>query len=131
MTKYLSLAQVLHIAAVVTDLPFETIKKVAQIHLMESAIALPRTSFIGLDPYPGLAEKAAVLAFHLARNHSLPDGNKRLAFLATYEFCWINGFELKFEIEVAEEMFVGIASGEKSIEELVEWVQVSMKARKK
>ena len=63
MIKYLSLSQVLHIAEEVTGLPFETVKRVAQLHLIDSAIAVPQTQFIGLDPYPTLAEKAAVLAF--------------------------------------------------------------------
>ena len=126
MTKYLSLTQVLHIAEVVTGLPFETIKKVAQINLIESAIAGPQSSFIGLDPYPELADKAAILAFHLARNHPLPDGNKRLAFLSAYEFCWINGFELEFNIDEAEQIFFGLAAGKIDRVELAAWIRKVM-----
>ena len=57
MIKYLSLTQVLHVAEVVTGLPFDTVKKVAQLNLIESAIAAPQSSFIGLDPYPELFDK--------------------------------------------------------------------------
>jgi death-on-curing protein len=129
MIKYLSLTQVLHIAEVVTEIPFETIKRVAQINLIESAITLPQSSFIGLDPYPELSDKAAVLGFHLARNHPLPDGNKRLAFLAMFEFCWINGFELIFDIDEAEATIIGIAAGEISVETLKSWIEKSLVAR--
>ena len=126
MIKYLSLSQVLHIAEVVTGLPFETVKRVAQLHLIDSAIAVPQTQFIGLDPYPTLAEKAAVLAFHLARNHPLPDGNKRLAFLSAFEFCWINGYELQFDVDDAETIFFALAAGEISQHELAKWIEVAM-----
>ena len=126
MIRYLSLTQVLHIAEVVTGLPFETIKKVAQINLIQSAIAAPQSSFIGLDPYPELADKAAILAFHLARNHPLPDGNKRLAFLSAYEFCWINGFELEFNIVEAEQIFFGLAAGKIDRVELAAWIRKAM-----
>lgn len=127
MIKYLSLTQVLHVAEVVTGLPFETIKKVAQINLIDSAIAAPKSSFIGLDPYPELSDKAAILAFHLARNHPLPDGNKRLAFLCAYEFCWINGYELEFKVEEAEQIFFGLAAGLVNIEDLRDWINKVMR----
>lgn len=127
MTKYLSLAQVLLIAEEVTGIPFETIRRVAQLHLIESAIALPQSQFIGLDPYPTLAEKAGILAYHLARNHPLPDGNKRLAFLSAFEFCWINGYELIFEIDDAERIFFGLAAGEVTHQELSTWILNAMR----
>jgi len=127
MIKYLSLTQVLHVAEVVTGLPFETIKKVAQINLIDSAIAAPKSSFIGLDPYPELSDKAAILAFHLARNHPLPDGNKRLAFLCAYEFCWINGYEFEFDVEEAEQVFFGLAAGLVNIEDLRNWINKVMR----
>ena len=127
MIKYLSLTQVLHVAEVVTGLPFETVKKVAQLNLIESAIAAPQSSFIGLDPYPELSDKAAILAFHLARNHPLPDGNKRLAFLSAYEFCWINGYELEFNIDKAEQIFFGLAAGTVNIHELTNWIKNAMR----
>jgi death-on-curing protein len=127
MIKYLSLTQVLHVAEVVTGLPFETVKKVAQLNLIESAIAAPQSSFIGLDPFPELFDKAAILAFHLARNHALPDGNKRLAFLSAYEFCWINGYELEFDVDQAEQIFFGLAAGTVNIHELTIWIKNGMR----
>lgn len=127
MIKHLSLTQVLHIAEEVTGLPFETVKKVAQLNLIESAIAAPQSSFIGLNPYPELSDKAAILAFHLARNHPLPDGNKRLAFLSAFEFCWINGFELEFNLEQAEQIFFGLAAGTVNINELTNWIKEAMR----
>ena len=59
--------------------------------LLESALARPQTTVFGADAYPDLPTKAAALLHSLARNHALVDGNKRLAWLATYVFLDING----------------------------------------
>ena len=128
MIKYLSLAQVLLIAEEVTLVPVETLLRVSRIDLLESAILAPATELIGLDPYPTLSDKTAALAFHIARNHPLPDGNKRLAFLSAYEFLWINGFDLVFDIDEAEKIFVSLAAGEVSIKELAEWISKNTKS---
>jgi Fic/DOC family len=49
---------------------------------------------LGQDAYPDLFGKAAALLHSLARNHQLVDGNKRLAWLATYAFLAKNDIEL-------------------------------------
>ena len=57
----------------------------------DSALAAPQAGFAGVEAYPDFATKAAVLCWHLVKNHPLPDGNKRCAFLATVEFVERNG----------------------------------------
>jgi death on curing protein len=42
--------------------------------------------FGGVEFYPDVLDKAAVLCARLARNHPLPDGNKRVAYLSLVEF---------------------------------------------
>ena len=56
--------------------------------------ASPPTSVLGQDAYPDERPEAAALLHSLARNHPLVDGNKRLAWLATYVSCAKNGVEL-------------------------------------
>jgi hypothetical protein len=41
--------------------------------------------------YPTLVEKAAVLCWHLTKNHPLPDANKRAAFTSMVAFLRRNG----------------------------------------
>lgn len=50
--------------------------------LLEASLALPRQSFAGADPYPGLIAKAAPLGFSLIPNHPFGDGNKRIGHAA-------------------------------------------------
>lgn len=80
--------------------------------LLESALARPRTSVMGQDAYPELAEKAAALVHSLARNHALVDGNKRLALAGTIVFLWVNGHRLTATNDEAYDLVMAVASGE-------------------
>ena len=79
--EYLSLADFLLIAEVATGVPAEDLSRLPTLGLAESALAAPAASFGGVDFYPDFVEKAAVLCTRIVRNHPLPDGNKRTAFL--------------------------------------------------
>lgn len=91
MTAYLELADYLLIAEAVLGLPAELIADFNRIGLADSALTAPRASFAGVEAYPDFITKVAVLCWHLVKNHPLPDGNKRCAFLATVEFVERNG----------------------------------------
>jgi death-on-curing protein len=71
-----------------------------------------------------LIEKAAVLVEHLARNHPLPDGNKRCAFLAVERFLVANGRPIQdADPDTDAVMVERIAAGEATPNEIVEWLQ--------
>lgn len=91
MIEYLGLADYLLIAEAVIGVPAEVIANFDRIGLADSALAAPQAGFGGEEAYPGFETKAAVLCWHLVKNHPLPDGNKRCAFLATVEFVERNG----------------------------------------
>ena len=74
MTAYLELADYLLIAEAVLGLPAELIADFNRIGLADSALAAPRASVAGVEAYPDFITKAAVLCWHLVRNHPLPDG---------------------------------------------------------
>lgn len=74
MTAYLELADYLLIAERVLGLPAETIANFDRIGLADSAPAAPQTGFGGVEAYTDFATKAAVLCWHLLKNHPLPDG---------------------------------------------------------
>lgn len=59
----------------------------------ESALEAPFATFDGVEFYEGLSTKAAVLCSRLLRNHPLPDGNKRVAYLCMIELIRRNGCE--------------------------------------
>jgi death-on-curing protein len=79
--------------------------------LLESAAHRPRAEMSGEEAYPDLFEKAAALLQSLAVDHPLFDGNKRTASLSCFSFLAMNGVELRPDIDVAERLVIGVATG--------------------
>ena len=82
--------------------------------LLDSALARPQSSVFGQDAYPDVWQKAAALMESLARNHALVDGNKRLAWYATWVFLHMNGHPLdpQFDVDEAECFVLDVCQGE-------------------
>ena len=118
MTRYLTTEQALRIARRAVGGPVE----VRDLGLLDAAVHRPRASVLGQDAYPDLLTKAAALLHSLARNHPLVDGNKRLAWLATYVFCAKNGVELDPSDDAAYDLVVAVAAG--GIDEVGDVAQV-------
>lgn len=93
---------------------------------MASAAGRPRASAFGHDAYPTFATKAAALMHSLARNHALVDGNKRLAWAATRVFCLINGRDLGFTVDQAEELVVAVARGDLDVPEIARAIEAHL-----
>lgn len=108
MTRHLTTEQALRIARVAVGGPIE----VRDLGLLDAAVHRPRASVLGQDAYPDLLTKAAALLHSLARNHPLIDGNKRLAWLATFVFCAKNGIQLDPDDDTAYDLVVAVAAGE-------------------
>jgi death-on-curing protein len=86
--------------------------EVRDVGLLESASARPRSTAFGEDAYPSIHVKAAALLHSIARNHSLVDGNKRLALAATLAFYGLNGLRLTLSNDEAYELVMAVAAGE-------------------
>ena len=62
----------------------------------------------------------------LARNHALVDGNKRLAWAAARVFCLINGRDLTFTVDEAEELVLAVARGELDVPEVAQAIDAHL-----
>ncbi|MGB2851757.1 MAG: type II toxin-antitoxin system death-on-curing family toxin [Solirubrobacterales bacterium] len=129
-TTYLGLADYLAIAVAVTGLDSETVSRVAKLDLADSALHAPQAGFGDEDFYPDFVEKAAVLLVRLAKNHPLPDGNKRAAWVSLRVFIELNGWLWKQPPEVAdaERVVIAVAAGEWAEPELAEWLRARLLA---
>jgi death on curing protein len=87
---------------------------VRDLRLLQSAIAMPATSFGDAFLHPTLHEMAAAYLFHIARNHPFIDGNKRAALIATIVFLGLNGLVLEAPDAALTALVVGVASGKLS-----------------
>nr|WP_203433393.1 Fic family protein [Jiangella asiatica] len=89
-TVFLTLEEVLDIAR----LTLGRRPEVRDLGLLDAAVHRPRTSLFGAEAYPDLHTKAAAMLESLVRNHALIDGEKRLGWMACYDFhpstgsCW-------------------------------------------
>ena len=77
-----------------TGLDLDTVLKVTDLNLADSALHAPAAGFGDTDFYPLFVDKAAVLIVRLARNDPLPDGNKRAAWVSLRLFVELNGSTL-------------------------------------
>lgn len=125
MTKYLDIRDLVRIACRLLDCDEPPVRDWG---LLESAAMRPRTSVFGADAYPTLHDKVAALMHSIARNHTLVDGNKRLAFMAGYMMYALNGLDLVPPgVDEGEMVILSIARGELEVPDiaavLVKWVQ--------
>lgn len=128
---YLDLADFLAISEVVLQAPGEDIAWVARLDLAESALHAPAASFGGVEFYPDLATKAAVLCTRIVKNHPLPDGNKRVGFVCMIEFCLRNGLTWTpppgdEDGEASAQVILELAAGagdDQAIETLTRWIR--------
>ena len=102
MTDYLLLAEVL---AIHTDQieRYGGSQGVRDPGLLEAALFRPQTGY-----YVDLIEEAAALWESLAQNHAFIDGNKRVAFAATYTVLEINGAWLTADADATYAFIAGL-----------------------
>ncbi len=120
--RYLTLAEALTIAEVVTGVDAATLARASQLELLDSALHAPQAGFGDEDFYPEFVDKAAVLVVRIARNHPLPDGNKRLAWQSLTVFCALNGHSLFVATDEAVDTMLEIAAGELDEAAVAAWL---------
>ena len=96
---------------------------IRDIGALESALAQPKMTFDKKELYQTLQEKAAALAFSLSSNHPFVDGNKRVAHAAMEVFLFLNGHEISAPVDEQEELFLKLANGKLTRQELSEWLK--------
>jgi death-on-curing protein len=125
---YLSLAEALVIAEAVTGIESAVLRHATRLGSLDSALHAPQAGFADFDLYPEFVDKASVLAVRVARNHPLPDGNKRLAWGCLTMFCSLNGYELAVPVGDAVSQMLALAAGDVDEIEMAEWLSIRVRA---
>ncbi len=112
--EYLELEDVLHMIRLLEIGP------VRDLGLLDSAVGRPRSGAFAEDFYPTLDLKAAALLHSLVKNHSLVDGNKRLAWLATVVFCDLNSAMPELSDDEAFQLVWDVASSDLDLPRIAE-----------
>jgi death-on-curing protein len=125
LTAYLELGDYCEIAAELLGASPEQIARLPNIGLADSALAAPRAGFGGKDAYPTLLEKGAVLVERLARNHPLPDANKRAAFISPWLFMELNGTPfVGADADTDVPLIERAAAGKATHEAILDWLTI-------
>ncbi len=88
--------------------------------LLESALAKAKNVFAYADRVD-LPRLAASYAFGIAHNHPFVDGNKRTALVVSEGFLRLIGLRIVCSKEEKYDVFLGLASGAVSEDQLAEW----------
>lgn len=124
IVERLDLIDYLLIAEAITGIDAGRLARTGRIAQAESALAAPFAGFGEVERYPALAEKAAILCSRLVRNHPLPDGNKRAAYIAMLEFVERNGHRWKAagDVEDCAGTIERLAARQIDEAEFLDWV---------
>jgi len=98
---------------------------VRDIGLLESAINRPRHQFAYEQPTPDVPALSAAYAYGVARNHAFIDGNKRTAYVVCRTFSLLNGYDMTASREDRFIIFLDLAAGKVSQEQLIEWLSAN------
>ena len=90
---------------------------------LESALARPMNLIGFSEEAPSLARLAAAYAYGIARNHPFSDGNKRAALVVSETFLRLNGYQANAPKENKLRIFLGLAEGSVSEDQLTSWFQ--------
>lgn len=94
---------------------------IRDVGLLGSAAARPRTTAFGSDAYPDIWTKAAALLLSIVKNDALVDGNKRLGWLATAVFLYLNGIDVSVAgNDDVYDLVMDVAGGNPSVIDVAE-----------
>ena len=95
--------------------------RVRDMGLVEAAVFRPQSGY-----YADLIEEAAALWESLSQNHPFIDGNKRVAFAATYSFVGLNGYEILADADEIYAFVIGLYESHAfSFDHLVVWLRAN------
>jgi death-on-curing protein len=94
---------------------------------LQSALAQPRMTFGEQELYPSLVDKVSALGYSLVMNHPFVEANERSGPAAMETLLVLNGFELDADADEQEKIFLQLASGDLSREELKNWLRAHVK----
>ena len=90
---------------------------VKDVGLLDSALARPRTTILGVDAYPNLPLKAAAMSHSIIKNRALVDGNKRTTWSLMVAFLFLNDFRHNFTADEGYEWTLALATDSITIED--------------
>jgi death-on-curing protein len=127
--RYLTLHEAFIIGEAVTGVDAKTLTSISRIELLDSALHAPQAGFADQEFFSDFFMKASILCSRIARNHALPDGNKRLAWACLVLFCDLNGYTLNPTSKDVVATIRSVALRETTDEDFAEWIKFHAKQK--
>lgn len=89
--------------------------------LLQSALAMPATTYGGEYLHSNLFEQAAAYLYHLVLNHPFVDGNKRTGAAAALIFLAINDVNIQADEDGLVEITLSTIAGESNKQQIAEF----------
>ena len=91
--------------------------------LLKSALYRPKNLLAYSESPSDVASLAAAYAYGIVKNHPFVDGNKRTAYVVMRTFLKLNGYDIQASSEEKYQIWIALAAGKLSEEELGEWIK--------
>ena len=91
--------------------------------LLQSALYRPQNLLAYSESPPDVASLAAAYAYGIVKNHPFVDGNKRTAYVVMRTFLKLNGYDIQSSSEEKYQVWISLAEGKLSENELASWVR--------
>ncbi len=95
--------------------------------LLESAVYNANATFDGIDLYPSIIEKCAVICFGIMNNHPFVDGNKRIGIYVMLILLELNEIKITFSQDELCNLGIGVACGKYTQKNIVKWINDHMR----
>lgn len=120
--KFLNLEEVLEIHTLMLE-RYGGLDGMRDRGLLLSAIEMPKATMFGEYLHPSPFDKAAAYLFHIIGNHPFIDGNKRTGAASALVFLDMNGFTLRFDDKIFEDLVVQVGDGRVDKKEISHFFQ--------
>ena len=91
---------------------------IRDLSLLNSAVAVPQSTFDKKYLHEDLFDMAAAYAYHICQNHPFIDGNKRVALVSALVFLDLNNIDINDPHNILYTVMIDIASGNISKKDL-------------
>jgi death-on-curing family protein len=114
----------------------EPIPPFSQVNLkeIENLVVIPQTKHFGVEQYPTIESKAAILFYKINKGHIFPNGNKRISLACLFVFLDINNKRLEITVDEATLKAIEVANSDprnfdKIKEGLESWIKTNLREK--
>ncbi len=97
------------------------ISGIRDIGLLQSAIAMPQSTYDANYLHTDIFEMASAYLFHIVRNHPFLDGNKRTGAAAAIVFLAMNDIQIDNDEQGLVDLTLSVVSGQAGKPEITEF----------